>query len=191
MAVTSRRLFIALPVDGEKVAEALKGIYGEFDRYGRILKTVPQTNLHITMKFLGNADENRYQGLIEGFNSFEKVNCINFVLKGLGCFPYISSPSVIWGGIECDMKKISDLFLNVEELCSGLGFEKETRRFIPHLTLARVKRGRDVPGGLKDLITGSRDKVYAESVFDRLVLFESQLEKEGPQYFNRAEIKLL
>lgn len=189
--MAGRRLFIALPADDSRVAEPLSSIYRGLEKYGNLLKTVSPVNLHITMKFLGDVDEDKSLKVINDFNLIEGYGKINYTLKGLGCFPSLSAPSVIWGGIDCDMEKMSDLFSRVEEFGSSFGFGKETRRFTPHLTMARVRRGKDVPPGLKDFIRGNKDKVYGESVFDRLVLFESKLDKTGPEYFSLAEVRLI
>lgn len=191
MSVKTSRLFIALPVDGSSVTESLGDIYRDLCKYGSILKAVSPENLHITMKFLGDVDEGKSSEMIKLFSSLEGNGRISYTLKGIGCFPSISAPSVIWAGVHCDMKKMSDLFVKVEEFCSSFGFEKDTRRFTPHLTMARVKRGRDVPAGLKDFIRNSRERAFADAVFDRLVLFESKLDSTGPEYTARAEVKLL
>ncbi len=185
-----RRLFIALPVDNPKAIEALKDIYTGLDRYRSLLKTVNPLNLHITMKFLGNVDEDKSAEIISSFNSPDFNGKIDYCLKGIGAFPSAAAPSVIWGGIDCEMEKISDLFSRVENFCLSHGFEKETRRFSPHLTIARVKRGREIPDGLKDFIRSNRERIYAKSVFNRIVLFESKLDKEGPEYIKIAEVKL-
>ncbi len=189
--MTGRRLFIALPVADRLAAEHSGSIYRALDKYNNILKTVTPVNLHITMKFLGDVDEDTGAKMIELFSSLEAPGRINYILKGLGCFPSISSPSVIWGGIECDMKKMSDLFSRIEEFCATFGFNKETRRFVPHLTFARVRRGKDVPSVLKDFIRSSKEQVYGESVFDRLVRFESRLDKSGPEYISLAEVRFI
>lgn len=187
----SRRLFIALPVDDCELTEPLSGIFRDLDKYDGILKTVSNINLHITMKFLGDVDEENISRMLESFSSLEGSGRIEYTLSGIGCFPSLSAPSVIWAGIECDMKKISGLFSLVEEFCGSFGFEKETRRFTPHLTVARVRRGKDAPSGLKDFIRKNKERVYGESVFDRLVLFESKLDKTGPEYTNLAEVRLI
>jgi 2'-5' RNA ligase len=168
--------------------EPLNSIYRGLDKYANILKTVSPLNLHITMKFLGDVDEDKCLKMINAFNILEGFERIDYTLKGLGCFPSLSAPSVIWAGIECDMKKISDVFSKAEEFCSSFGFEKETRRFVPHLTIARVRRGKDVPAGIKEFIKSNKEKVYGESVFNRLVLFESRLDKSGPEYTNLTEV---
>lgn len=190
MSRGSRRLFIALPVQDCSVAHKLTGLYSDLGKFSSLLKMVTLSDIHITMKFLGSVDEERSSEIINSFNSLEGPGRLSYNLKGIGCFPSLSALSVIWCGIDCDMKKLSELFMKVESFCESLGFSRETRRFTPHLTLARVRRGRDVPSALKRYVRDNRETLYAESVFDRLVLFESKLDKDGPEYIERAVVKL-
>jgi len=170
--------------------KSLNPFYSGLDRFSREVKTVDRGNLHITLKFLGNVDEIKSREIAGTFSSITKREKIPYILKGTGCFPSINSPSVIWAGIECDMEKMSAVFEDVESFCSSYGFEREKRKFIPHLTIARVKRGRNAPDSLKSCIKSFREEIFAETVFDRLVLFESHLKKDGPEYEKISEVIL-
>jgi len=190
MNQVQKRLFIALPVDDEAAVKSLSTFYSGLDRFGRELKTVERGNLHITLKFLGNVDGTKALEIARSFPSLAKREKIPYALKGAGCFPSISSPSVIWAGVECDMSKMAELFGDVESFCSSYGFEREKREFIPHLTIARVKRERNISPGLKSCIKSFGEHLFAETVFDRVVLFESHLKKEGPEYEKLSEVIL-
>ena len=190
MNQAQKRLFIALPVDDEAALKSLSTFYSGLDRFGRELKTVERGNLHITLKFLGNVDGTKSLEIAGSFPSLAKREKISYILKGVGCFPSISSPSVIWAGVECDMLKMSSLFGDVESFCSSHGFEREKRKFIPHLTIARVRREKSISPGLKSCIKSFSEHLFAESVFDRLVLFESLLKKDGPEYEKLSEVIL-
>jgi len=188
--VKNRRLFIALPVDDRALIKPLGSIYSDLNKYSSILKSVSIENLHITMKFLGDVDEDKMLKMADLFSSLENPGSIEYTIKGAGCFPSLSAPSVIWAGIQCDMGIMSKLYSLVEDFCESFGFERETRRFIPHLTVARVRRGKDIPPGLKEFIKSNKERVYGTSVFNRLVLFESKLDKTGPEYISLAEVRL-
>jgi 2'-5' RNA ligase len=60
-----------------------------------------------------------------------------------GCFPNFRRPRVLWIGVHDLSTRLSDLYGDMEDGLSRLGFEREARRFHPHLTLGRVKRIRD------------------------------------------------
>ena len=72
--------------------------------------------------------------------------------------------------------------LLIEELGEKCGFRKEARPFQPHLTLARVKREMTLPPECTAYVTSRKDTVFGRSVFDRIVLFKSELRREGPLY---------
>ena len=65
-------------------------------------------------------------------------------LRGLGCFPNLNNPRVIWCGIDGDLGPLAQLHRTVENACGTFGFSPEDRAFKPHLTLGRVKGKRNL-----------------------------------------------
>jgi len=183
-----KRLFIALPLD-EEGRKKLRVAWQTFERFDSTLKRVSPDQYHLTLKFLGDTSEETVRGLMESFSSLATVPAIHYSLKGLGAFPQVSSPSVIWAGIETG-PVLKTLVQKVEELALGLGFPREKRSFSPHLTLARVKRNRSVPGELVSYITENRETLFGNGIFRTLVLYESVLSKTGPQYTELATLSL-
>ena len=105
-------------------------------------------SIHITLKFLGEQPASMVsqiekkmddvRGLIEPFT---------LAITGGGCFPNRRQPRVFWLGLEQD--KSNPLFkVNawIEDQMAMLGFDKEKRRFSPHLTLGRVRQPGDFSG---------------------------------------------
>ena len=160
MSGLPRRLFIALPVENP----GLSGAVHELERYSGFLKIVSENNYHITLKFLGNTDLERFEELAAGLDSGEIPPKAEYSLKGLGCFPGLSNPKVIWAGMEYDRECLERIFRYAEKCAISAGFPAETGNFRPHLTLARVKRDLSVPAGLKDYIKSSRDNFFSSSV---------------------------
>lgn len=181
-----KRMFIALPL----AVPEIDGVRDELEKSGRCLKVVRDNNYHITLKFLGDTDHGRCDGLVSALDVSPGPQRVECVIKGLGCFPGLANPSVIWAGMEYDSMLMNKIFLFAEKAAVTAGFPPEQRKFNPHLTLARVRRGSAVPSGLKDYIRSSRETVYAKCVIDRVVLFESVLKKNGPEYTVYKEWKL-
>lgn len=173
-----KRLFIALPVTNSGISS----VAGELDKYSGLLKIVPDKNYHITVKFLGDTGKEKFDELVAGLDSGVIPCGTEYAVKGLGCFPGLSNPNVIWAGMEYDREKMKNIFRYVEKSAISAGFPAETRDFKPHLTLARVKRGVTVPAGLRDYIRENRDTFFSSSVFNKIVLYESELKKSGPEY---------
>ncbi|KGP71220.1 RNA 2',3'-cyclic phosphodiesterase [Pontibacillus yanchengensis] len=93
-------------------------------------------DLHITLKFLGATSEKKVKQLCNELVACGDVSPFSLNIEGFGFFGNPSSPRVIWAGVE---KARSLLLLQerIEQVCSKLGFEKETRTYKPHITLAK------------------------------------------------------
>lgn len=180
------RLFIAMPVDGE-IASPLKSTYEFLHTQEHILKAVSPNNYHITMKFLGECEGNVVKAIESTFlEILVTTGDIPFTLQGIGAFPDIRKPSVLWAGVETDLEKILAIKRSVERFTSNFKFKDEKRDFIPHLTIARVRKGRKITGDLLKFIEKNNSTYFGEFHFGRLALFSSRLTPEGPVY---TEIK--
>ncbi|MDY6934184.1 MAG: RNA 2',3'-cyclic phosphodiesterase [Spirochaetota bacterium] len=185
------RLFIALPLEGEGVTSPLKPIVEYLNQHNQLLKVVSTNNYHITIKFLGECDENKANKIIESFPNIElSKGDIPFRISGIGAFPEAKRASVIWCGIKTDARIIDNIFKDIENFSSHFGFQKEKRRFIPHLTLARVRKGKRMTEDIVKFIEKNSDRYFGESSFKKLVLYSSNLTPKGPQYTELKYINL-
>jgi len=186
-----RRLFIALPVDDQDAVRSLDKFYQHLKKYESFLKIVPPDNYHITLKFFGSVESGLADSITEAFLSLNRLKMVEYKIEGAGSFPSADHPSVIWAGLKCDEKPLAEILQSVESLASSLGFPAEKRKFIPHLTLARLKKERSVDQELKKLLTGHRNSIFAASVFRELVLYESVLKRTGAEYKKVEVVKLV
>jgi 2'-5' RNA ligase len=101
--------------------------------------------------------------------------------KGLGVFPGIKKPRVLWIGISGDIKPLSEIQANLEKNLEKKGFPKENRSFKSHLTLGRVK-GNIHPEDLFDTLRSFSD--FSSEPFEakELVLYKSELKPSGALY---------
>ncbi len=107
----------------------------------------------------------------------------NVSLKGVGAFPYPKKAKILWIGVEEGKDILSQLFSNIENKVSALGIEKEDRKFNPHITFARVKKGKF---SLPENIDFSFDSFPIHEV----TLFKSTLTPKGPIYEVLSEFTL-
>ena len=191
MENTTRRLFIAIPVEDENILDLLKTYINYLNKFSTILKIVAQENYHITIKFFGPVDAGKADILIKGFRALTGLQKSVFRIEEIGAFPSASNPSVIWAGIKYKEAPINEIVRAVEQLASDNGFPSEKRKFSPHLTLARIKRQKKIPGELKKYIMREHKPFSGSSVFKELVLFESTLKKQGPEYKKIAVLQLV
>ncbi len=187
----TRRLFFALPIDSE-TGKSLKPVFRKLSEYKINLTVVSPENYHITLKFLGNVREHEFQSLIRQLNSFTiEKKTLSYTARGLGAFPAIRRARVLWCGIQTDTEYIEYIKNSVEDIALNVGIKREKRRFKPHLTLARVRKKSAVSDDIISYIEQNRDTEYIESVFSKLVLYESRLSQDGPQYTELESITLL
>jgi len=183
------RLFIALPIGGEIIG-SLVPLHGFLGGHDHLLRPVAPSHYHITLKFLGECGSNQATAVQ---STFDEINApreeIPFTLAGMGVFPDIKKPGVLWVGLRTDTESINSLHRNVETYTRNFNFKEEKRAFTPHLTVARVKNGRRISGELLKYLESHRDTVFGESAFDRLALFSSRLTPEGPVYTELKSIR--
>jgi len=182
MESSARRLFIALPVDDETLLFTLMEKHVYLKKCESFLKVVPPENFHITLKFFGPVKPEIAASLAGSFSKLKQLNKVEYRIEGLGAFPSIDNPSVIWAGLKCDEKPLAGILQSVEGLASSFGFPSDKRKFIPHLTLARIKREKKVPADLKNFLLGEKLAFHGSSAFTELVLFESVLKRTGAEY---------
>ena len=172
------RTFIALDVNDE-VREIAKTITDKLMRRGFRGNWVKPENVHLTLFFLGEMERDVVDDMakhlcarVRGFPSF------SFVIKDLGFFRKGRSPRVIWLGVE----KNSALNKLYEELGAELikhhFVEEFDKRFVPHITLARIKQYPQMWEKLiKDIDV--EERVVPVSNFK---IYSSTLTPEGPIY---------
>lgn len=184
------RCFIAADI-GEDIRARLKSAQDELKKSRDDIKWVRPRGIHLTLKFLGNVDSGIIQGIVEAV----KVKCLShepFVLRvrGIGCFPGVKRPRVIWAGAEDPEGRLRSLQQDVVLSLVPLGFEKEGRPFRGHLTLGRVRRGR-IGQGLRGMIEERSEFEFGILHFDKLILFRSELRPEGARYTVLERIPLM
>jgi len=153
------------------------------------IKLVEPENIHITLKFLGDTDEN----LIEEINkiieeSVQKTKPFEIQLKNTGVFPNQNYIKVIWIGIH-NGEKIAEIAQQIDEKLVELGFEKEKRPFSPHLTIARVKSAEN-KDRLLNIINKYQDATFQEIKIESIKLKKSKLTPKGPIYTTIRDVKI-
>jgi 2'-5' RNA ligase len=182
------RLFIALPLE-LSVKDALGKIISLFRQRGGPVKWVKPENVHLTLRFLGETDENLVSEIKKQIDEAVKSHHqVQTSITTLGGFPNLNRPRVIWVGIERNLEALGKIAKDVEHRMHSLGFEKEEKQFKAHLTLARVRD----PKGLESLTEFMKDFRFEEIplLFDRVVLFKSTLTPQGPIYHRLHEADL-
>ncbi len=175
------RAFIALELP-EHIVGVLERLQAGMRSLGLVARWVRPENLHVTLKFLG-------QTLMPQAEAVGK--CLPQVVtgsgplslraKGVGVFPGIRRPRVIWVGLADLEGGLLRLHRKLEEHLAPLGFSEENRPFRGHLTLGRFKG--DPQGRILANVLEAFREFETESFFlESLILFRSDLTPKGPVY---------
>lgn len=174
------RTFIAVPLP-KSCHEMLDELQRNLRPLRADLRLVAISSIHLTLKFLGEIEPTLLPDLVEALTeSVRPGPTLALRLRGLGGFPNLHNPRVIWCGIEGDTEKLAQLQLKVENACCDLGFKREERPFRPHLTLARVNSKRNLQGLLDYIKIGS--ELEREFSADHINIYRSTLTPRGAIY---------
>ena len=176
------RSFVAIAVP-DRVRSGLGELMRRMGDLGIDARFPRPEAMHLTLKFLGDIEEAQVPLIGEALEEVaQRVQPFILSIEGLGAFPHLSNPSVVWTGIHCQGPFLSELQRSVEAELLGLGFPKEGRSFRPHLTLARVRSRRKI-ALLMDFVERCGSQVDLGSfVATEFHLFRSILRPEGAQY---------
>ena len=134
------RLFVAValpPPAKEAVTRLIDGL-----RSARIagVRVVAPEAVHITLKFLGNVEAPRLGELSHVLDqSVSGVEPFTVAISGIGGFPNLQAPRVLWAGITGGAEELESLARAVDAACASIGFSPERRPFSPHVTIARLR----------------------------------------------------
>ena len=167
------RCFISVDIEEHRLLEAILGSQRLLEITGANLKCVGRENIHITIRFLGEVGDikvGEIKRIISGI-TFEPFYIEH---RGLGVFPRPSRPRVIWVGISEGVKELSRIYQLLEPELLEIGFKPEVRGFSPHLTIARVRSGRN-RDRLVEVVMSNADKVYGRIEVKNIRLKKSVL----------------
>ena len=168
------RTFIALPIPDD-LKKCLEDAISSLRSRNSSVRWVRPENIHLTIKFLGHISEDLVKPMsMELDKTLEHYGEMDLTLSGLGVFPNIRRPRVVWAGLEGDTEQLVKMALSVDATCAGLGIHKDKRPFSPHITLGRLK----VPSMI-DLDIHLRRKSYRAK---EVVFYRSELLPQGARY---------
>lgn len=175
------RTFIAFELP-ESIAQLAADLQVRLKSHGLKLRWVQPQNIHLTVKFLGDVAEGRIADAVEAMQS-SALNTVPMTVsaQGLGVFPGIRKPRVVWFGLGGQTDLLAELHRLLEDGLEKRGFARERRPLRPHLTLARIKQALDtrrLQESLQDV--GAYHPV--EFQLTELTLFKSDLRPQGALY---------
>lgn len=183
------RLFVAIPVSLRTVdalAGAAETLARRAQQAGLGLRWVAPARYHVTVKYLGWCREDAVAAVIDAVRrAAATVAPFKFTTARLGAFPSTGKASVVWAGVE-DVPALAALAAKVDAETAALGFARETRKFHPHVTLARLREAADVANVLLPLT----EQMFSETRAEELLLLETITKTESSEYRLVASVAL-
>lgn len=184
----AKRLFVAVNI---KPTSQLIFVYQKLQLKlkGDKIKWVDPDNFHLTLKFIGETDEDLLLEIISEIeNLLENFNRFKITLLGFGRFSTRKHTRVIWLGIDDPNNQLSIIANKLNRSLKPLGIKPEQKTFKAHLTVGRVKFIQN-ERVLSDFMNTYSNQKFQEISIDEIILYESVLTSSGPVYNSLKVVK--
>jgi 2'-5' RNA ligase len=178
------RAFIAVEIPAgiqqkiqQETAHLRKGIHS-------LVRWVPAQNMHLTLKFLGDVSPNSVEFIKQMLRTeAENISCFDLHLAGIGAFPNLKRPRVLYVGIHAPAA-LDMLARGIESASRKLGYEPEERPFSAHLTLGRVRQNVNAAEQqqIRRAIEATQVDLLGTARVDSVHLYKSDLNPGGSVY---------
>jgi 2'-5' RNA ligase len=175
------RAFVALKLP-ENTVSSIRRMLEDLKPYRFPVRWVRPEKIHLTIKFFGEIAESDIKNIGAAMsNCAGNYAPLSLSVRGVGVFPGITRPRVIWTGISGEASLLSALRNDLENRFEETGFQREDRPFKGHLTIGRFKEKADREKLIEALrkFQGFESEIF---VAGKLYLYKSDLRPEGPVY---------
>ena len=179
------RIFIAVGLDRAargKVTALTEGLRRSRTFAPTVVRWVPEANLHLTLRFLGNVDRAGVSAVSKALASDWTHASFQVSLGSVGFFPPHGTLRVIWLDVLDGAEELHGLRRELDRRLAAIGHTGEGQPFRPHLTIGRLKRGARAAGRATRRLVDSIDVPAIRWTVDRVILMESRLSSEGAAY---------
>ncbi len=182
------RTFIAIDTPEEFKPEITK-LQGTLKATRADVRWEHEKKFHITLKFLGDVKEKILPGMVSHLDSvLRECSSFDLTYSNLGCFPNKKFPKIIWVGAHNTDGKLEEIQSTIEDELISFGFNREKNRFMPHITIGRVKGEKN----LQDLVSTMEKLTLTPRTFhiNTVVVVKSVLKPTGSEYEILQQIQL-
>lgn len=187
--MTLYRTFIAIELSDESrrlVAEVQERLRAA----GATLRWIKPENLHYTLSFLGEIPAAQVaRAVVATRSAVSHIKPFPVLIGGLGAFPSLERPQVIWLGCTEGAEALGHLAREVKSALDQERLPQDPKPFRPHLTLGRVKDNRKW-GDVVRAVRAHRDAAIGREWVRAVTVMESRLTPDGPVYTPREKVLL-
>ncbi len=180
MANNLVRTFLSIPVKKE-IKSKKNMLYSTLEDSKSTIKWVRNPNLHLNVKFIGQTPEKSIKKIIESVSKITSgIKQFSVKVSGTGCFPTNSRTKTLWLGISGEVKPLMDMVKEINNKLFEIGFSKDKKEFIPHITVARIPYPQKVIPDVDIFLKSSYDVIDLE--IDSMQFLSSELLPNGAIY---------
>lgn len=175
------RSFIAVAIP-EGIKNQLSGLQSKLKRAGADVKWTRPNSIHITLRFLGYMTDEGLAKTNEAMaEAVKHFSPFEVEVEGSGTFPEHGRPRVVWVGLKKGEPELMDIFKKLEQELISRGLGEADKPFKGHLTLGRVRTGKNIEK-LVEYLEKEGGKSFGAFTAGSICLFRSQLHPEGAIY---------
>jgi len=174
------RAFLSLNLDDSvkyRIAEIQKELQKKLGGYP--VKWENPEKFHLTVRFLGDVNENDTEYLIDELRNvnWDFVN-LKFTSSGIGFFPNPGKPNVVFIGLDEEGNSSKVLVDKIDKIITKLGIQPD-KRFVAHITLGRFRKENRKSVDVNNLVIVEPFNI----TFDSLYFMESVLDSRGSKHY--------
>ncbi len=176
------RMFVAVEI-AQKSALQIEKLMTVFASCGADIKWVESGQFHVTLKFLGDVEREDMASVCMEFQKAVKdVPPFEIRAIGAGAFPKIEMPRTVWVGVEDPSSQLAAAFNAVEAAAIKMGFVRENKPYVPHITLGRIRKPSAALRDLSEKIAQYPRYDLGKTYVTHIDVLSSELTRRGPLY---------
>jgi 2'-5' RNA ligase len=175
------RTFVAVQID-RPIQRRAAALVDRLSRSEARVRWVDPSRLHFTLKFLGEVATTELHEVCQAVaRGASRLAPFSVEVCGAGAFPRIDRPRTLWLGVGEGADQMIELAVAIDLELAELGFAREGRSFVPHLTLGRVRGGAPL-AALGAAVTAAADYPAGKLIVQQAMVLASRLQPDGPEY---------
>ena len=174
------RTFISIPVPNS-VKNVKQMLTSTCEDEKVVIRWVKHNNLHITLQFLGFTPEKDIPEVKEVLSEIIKSQkAFDLTISNTGKFPNNDKPSVLYLGVDGNLKSLNILVNKIKEEVSLIGYGSDEKEYIPHVTVGKINYPQKFNPDLSTFLNSSYDKI--DFTVDKIQFISSETLSEGVIY---------
>lgn len=184
------RFFLALEIPTENILQ-FQSIQDQLSKLIPQAKITDVSKIHLTLAFLGEQPDNLIGKLTKILqNAAKDIPVFEVTPAYIDGFPALHQPQILWVGVKGDIDKVLIIRERIKDQLVNLNLPVDERRFIPHITIAKLSGDIKVDQNLEEALQKIMTQEFNPIKISSIKLFESVPNQGFHKHNTLAEVKL-